>query len=214
MDTSAIADFLIRYIGLVVLLSFHEWAHAWTALKCGDDTAKREGRVSFSPLVHICPIGTVVMPILGFVLSGTALGAFVIGWAKPVPVNPSNLRQPRIDDTLIAIAGPMMNLLLGAVLVACAKAAALAGSTAARDVCVQFAALSLFLCFFNMLPVPPLDGSHVVKNIVRMPWEVYLRLAQFGFIAVIIVIQFPAVTQFLSRMTRGTLVIFADLLRL
>jgi Zn-dependent protease len=214
MTTAAIAEFLIRYIGLVVLLSFHEWAHAWVALKCGDDTAQREGRVSFNPLVHICPIGTVAMPILGFVLSGTALGAFVIGWAKPVPVNPSNLRQPRIDDTLIAIAGPMMNLLLGALLVACAKAAVLAGSPQVRDLCILYAKVSLFLCFFNMLPIPPLDGSHVVKNLIRMPWEVYLRLAQFGFIAVILVLQIPEVTRFLGRMTIGTLVIFADFVRL
>ncbi|MBM3877356.1 MAG: site-2 protease family protein [Verrucomicrobia bacterium] len=211
MDTAAIADFLIKYIGLIVLLSFHEWGHAWVALKCGDDTARQMGRVSINPIVHICPIGTVLMPILGFVLSGSALGSFIIGWAKPVPVNPNNLRQPRIDDTLIAMAGPMMNLLLGALLIGVAKIGVMADAAMLQEIGFRFAALSLFLCFFNLLPIPPLDGSHVVKNLVGMSWEFYMKIAQFGFILVIIAIQIPGVNRFIYRMTVGTLDIFASL---
>jgi len=211
VDTAAIADFLIKYIGLIVLLSFHEWGHAWVALKCGDDTARQMGRVSINPIVHICPIGTVLMPILGFVLSGSALGSFIIGWAKPVPVNPNNLRQPRIDDTLIAMAGPMMNLLLGALLIGVAKIGVMADAAMLQEIGFRFAALSLFLCFFNLLPIPPLDGSHVVKNLVGMSWEFYMKIAQFGFILVIIAIQIPGVNRFIYRMTVGTLDIFASL---
>ena len=211
MDTQSIADFLILYIGLIVLLSFHEWGHAWVALRCGDDTAKQMGRVSINPIVHICPVGTVLMPILGFVLSGSALGSFVIGWAKPVPVNPSNLRRPRIDDTLIAMAGPMMNLILGALLVGLAKMGVMVNSDMLAEIGFRFAALSLFLCFFNLLPIPPLDGSHVVKNLVKMSWESYMKIAQFGFILVIVAIQIPEVNRFITGMTVGTLNIFAGL---
>jgi len=211
VDTQSIADFLILYIGLIVLLSFHEWGHAWVALRCGDDTAKQMGRVSINPIVHICPVGTVLMPILGFVLSGSALGSFVIGWAKPVPVNPSNLRRPRIDDTLIAMAGPMMNLILGALLVGLAKMGVMVNSDMLAEIGFRFAALSLFLCFFNLLPIPPLDGSHVVKNLVKMSWESYMKIAQFGFILVIVAIQIPEVNRFITGMTVGTLNIFAGL---
>src|SRR5437588_3749933 len=95
MDPKVVIDGLIMYLGLLVLLTFHEFGHAWMAWKCGDDTARLQGRVSLNPLVHIDPIGTVVMPLLMIFLStsGSGLGNFLIGWAKPVPVNPNNLRN-------------------------------------------------------------------------------------------------------------------------
>src|SRR6185295_13910504 len=111
MDSNALIDGLIFYIGLVVLLTFHEYGHAWMALKCGDDTAKLEGRCSLNPLVHIDPIGTVLMPLMMIFLS-PGLSQFLLGWAKPVPVNLNNLRNPKMDDIFISMAGPWMNLLL------------------------------------------------------------------------------------------------------
>ena len=129
MNVGMIADGLLFYVGLVVLLTFHEFGHAWMALKCGDDTAKQQGRVSLNPMVHIDLIGTVVFLMVIFLtMSGSGLGRFLIGWAKPVPVNPYNLKSPKVDDILVTLAGPWMNLMLAVVLLGFAKVAQLARS--------------------------------------------------------------------------------------
>src|SRR5882762_4275336 len=127
MDSNAIIDGLIYYLGLIVLLTFHEYGHAWMALKCGDDTARLEGRCSLNPLVHIDPIGTVVLPLMMIFLS-PAVGRFLVGWAKPVPVNSANFRNPKLDDILVSMAGPWMNLLLAVALIALARVGLAFGS--------------------------------------------------------------------------------------
>src|SRR5438045_711808 len=160
MDPRMLIDGLIQYLGLLVLLTFHEFGHAWMAWKCGDDTARLQGRVSLNPIFHIDPIGTVVMPLLIIFLSmsgGSGFSRFLIGWAKPVPVNPSNLRNPRVDDILVTLAGPWMNLLLAIVLMGLARLGAIAHASSMTTVCIDMAQLSLLLCFFNLLPNPPLD---------------------------------------------------------
>src|SRR5437870_705181 len=130
MDPNMVIDGLIQYLGLIVLLTFHEFAHAWVAWKCGDDTARLQGRVSLNPVVHIDPLGTVVLPLLAVFLSasGSGLGRFIIGWGKPVPVNIDNLRHRRRDDTLVAMAGPAMNVLLAVVVLGLGKMGALANA--------------------------------------------------------------------------------------
>lgn len=195
MSSNAIIDGLIFYLGLVVLLTFHEYGHAWMASKCGDDTAKDQGRCSLNPIVHIDPIGTVLMPMLMIFMSmtGSGLAGFLIGWAKPVPVNPANLRNPKLDDILISMAGPWMNVLLAVALMGLAKICLIAGSTDLATLCAQIARLSLILCFFNLIPIPPLDGSHVLRVVIGMSYETYYQIARFGFIAVIIAIQMPFV---------------------
>src|SRR6266567_3481071 len=117
MDQKALFDGLVTYVCFIPILTFHEFAHAWVASKCGDDTARLQGRVSLNPLVHIDPIGTVVLPLVAVFLgaSGSGLGRFIIGWGKPVPVNIANLRHRRRDDTLVALAGPAINVLLAVV---------------------------------------------------------------------------------------------------
>ena len=204
MDSHQLAAGLIQYLLLVALLTFHEFGHAWTAMKCGDDTAKSLGRVSLNPLVHIDPIGTVLLPLLMIFLP-MGVSQFMVGWAKPVPVNHHNLRNKNFDDILVTMAGPAMNLILAVALVALAKAGLIFHSDAMVDVCVRAAFLSLLLCFFNLIPIPPLDGSHVLRVLTGMTWEAYMRFAQFGFIGVILVLQIPAVRQLLSAMTFGTL---------
>ena len=199
-----IADGLLSYLFLVILLTFHEFGHAWTAWKCGDDTARLQGRVSLNPLVHIDPIGTVLLPLLMIFLPGS-YSRFMIGWAKPVPVNPSNLRNKGFDDILITMAGPGMNLLLAVVLVALAKAGLLFHSADAAEMFIRAAGLSLVLCFFNLIPIPPLDGSHILRIATGMSWESYANFARFGFIMVIIVIQIPAVRTTLAFVVQGTL---------
>jgi len=200
MSSNAIIDGLIFYLGLIVLLTFHEYGHAWMASKCGDDTAKDQGRCSLNPLVHIDPIGTVVLPLLMIFLS-PALSRFLIGWAKPVPVNSANLRNPKLDDILISMAGPWMNLLLAVLLMGLTKLGAVAGWEEFAVFCAQLARLSLLLCFFNLIPIPPLDGSHVLRIVSGMSHETYYQFARFGFIAVILVLQIPFVRSGLSGVT-------------
>jgi Zn-dependent protease len=209
MDTNAIIDGLIFFLGLIVLLTFHEYGHAWMALKCGDDTAQSQGRCSLNPLVHIDPIGTVVLPLMMIFFLSPGLARFLVGWAKPVPVNASNFRNPKLDDILVTMAGPWMNLLLAVALVALARVGMLAGSLEMARLCVGMAALSLNLCFFNLIPIPPLDGSHVVRVLSGMSYETYWKFARFGFIAVILVLQIPDVRETLDKVTKTSLAIIA-----
>ena len=204
MDTNAIADGLIRYLVLVALLTFHEFGHAWTAMKCGDDTARLQGRVSLNPLVHIDPIGTVLLPLMMIFLP-FGLSRFIIGWAKPVPVNPQNLRNKNFDDILVTMAGPGMNLILAVGLVALMRVSLVFHSDQLADLCQQAAILSLLLCFFNLIPIPPLDGSHILRVATGMSWEAYANFARFGFVIVIIVLQVPFVRIVLAETTYGTL---------
>ena len=207
MDPQSLLNGLLVYLCFIPVLTFHEFAHAWTAWKCGDDTAKSLGRVSLNPIVHMEVIGTVVLPLLGIFLSAadSRLASFIIGWGKPVPVDISNLRNPRRDDTLVALAGPMMNILLAIVFMGGAKLGLLANSSMLVEASVQLTQVSLFLCFFNLLPIPPLDGSHVVKNLFRISYEAYYRMAQYGFILVIVALQFSAVRKGLAMATFLTL---------
>lgn len=197
MEARQLIDGLLMYVGLVILLTFHEFGHAWTAMRCGDDTARLQGRVSLNPLVHIDPIGTVVVPLLAIVVGF----GFFVGWAKPVPVNPYNLRNPRTDDLLVTLAGPGMNLLLGVLLVGLMRLGVIVHSNSMYDLCSNMAYLSLLLCFFNLIPIPPLDGSQVVRNLTNMSYETYHNFARFGFIILIVILQFPQVNHALKQVT-------------
>lgn len=201
MDLNTVIDGLIMYLGLVVLLTFHEFGHAWMAWKCGDDTAKLQGRCSLNPLVHIDPIGTVLMPLL-MIFTSPALARFMIGWAKPVPVNAANLRNPKLDDILVTLAGPWMNLMLAVILIGAAKVARTAGYAPMAEFCLNSGRLSLVLFFFNLIPIPPLDGSHVVRVLIGLSYQTYWHIARFGFIAVILVLQIRYVRESLDTVTR------------
>ena len=203
MDSN-IADGLIQYLMLVALLTFHEYGHAWTAWKCGDDTARLQGRVSLNPVVHMDPIGTVLLPLMMIFLP-FGVSRFMVGWAKPVPVNPYNLNQPKRDDILVTLAGPAMNLLLAIGLMALARVGLVFHSVPMAELCVQSARLSLLLCFFNLIPVPPLDGSQVLRVVTGMTLEAYAQFARFGFIIVVLLLQIPQVRWTLGAVTQGTL---------
>ena len=216
MDQKALFDGLLTYVFFIPLLTFHEWAHAWVAWKCGDDTAYHQGRVTLNPIAHMELIGTVVLPLLGIFLSlsNSALAGFIIGWGRPVPVNVSNLRSPRRDDTLVALAGPAINLILAFALLALAKIGANTGVSLFTEVGIRMAILSLFLFFFNLLPFPPLYGSHVLKNAIGMSYETYWKLCQYGFIIVIVAINIPGVREVVVLATRTTFLAMAGILNL
>lgn len=210
-----LSDGLITFLCFIPLLTFHEFAHAWVAWKCGDDTSKKLGRITLNPIAHMEVLGTVILPLLGILLGvmGSGLASFIIGWGKPVPVNLGRLKRPRVDDVLVSLAGPAMNLLLAIVLLIMVKVALLFGAQSVAEIGVRMAMLSLFLCFFNLLPVPPLDGSHVLKNLIGMSHETYLRISQWGFMMVIILIQIPAVRIAISVATEETFIFIASILR-
>ena len=206
MDARALADGLIMFLGLVILLTFHEFGHAWTAWKCGDETAKLQGRVSLNPLVHIDLIGTVILPLLMIFVPA---GGFLVGWAKPVPVNSQNLRRPKLDDILVTLAGPVMNLLLAVFLVGLARLTLLAHLNSAAFECWRMARLSLILFFFNLLPIPPLDGSQIVRVITGMSYALYEQFARYGFLVLILVLQIPALRDGLDSATLRSRLIMA-----
>jgi Zn-dependent protease len=167
---------------LLISLTIHEAAHAWTADRLGDPTAKALGRVSLNPAVHIDWIGTILLPLIAMVSNFP-----IIGWAKPVPVNPRNLQHPRRDFMIVAAAGPISNLLqaVAAAIVLRVTEASLAVSTPSWVVGALTLAveINLLLAFFNLIPVPPLDGGNVMLGLLPpRAAAVYANLRQWGFL--------------------------------
>ncbi len=182
-----IGQLLVILPVLLLSLTIHEAAHAVTANWYGDPTARHLGRISLNPAVHVDPVGTVILPLLGILAGG-----FVFGWAKPVPVNPANLRRPRQDFLVIAAAGPASNIVLavGASWLLAAVGLEAAGGWAGAVATLAFAMLqlNLLLAVFNMIPVPPLDGGNVLAGLLP-EWlaEPYDRLVRpWGFVILLV----------------------------
>ena len=217
MNLNDLTMALAQYLCVIIVITLHEFGHAWMSWRCGDDTAKLQGRVSLNPLAHIDMIGTVALPLIAIFLSLSGQGqvaSFIIGWGKPVPVNYANLRNVDRDSLLIAMAGPAMNVILTVVVAIVIKLATVGGSIPIVKAGLTLAYISMYLFFFNLIPVPPLDGSHLLRFITRMRWETFFYLSQFGFIAVIILIQLPAVRSYLSYSTSFSVLSLLQALRI
>lgn len=249
---ATIIFFLLALPARVMALSIHEWAHAWVADKCGDHTARMMGRMTLNPAAHLDWIGTIMMAVLGF------------GWAKPVPVNPRNYKNPRRDDILVSLAGITMNLALfllsyiicvAAVLIAVGTLPVLSLSEAGAEMCVTeymgmrvildgntympmdfviknapymadyliapvwgrmagyvfkmlqyFVEVNICLAVFNLIPVPPLDGSHVLHNalLTRSPYQ-NPRVRQGAYMVMIVLLITPIGGKVLSFLCNGVL---------
>jgi Zn-dependent protease len=183
-----LVEVFIIFVVLLFSLSVHEAAHAWTADRLGDPTARLLGRITLNPAVHADPIGTIVFPLIGLLTNVN----FLLGWAKPVPVNITRLRGNwKRKYMLIAAAGPASNLVLASIAALVLRVlpgttleptvdAALAPLIRFLDVAVG---LNVLLAVFNMVPVPPLDGGNVVAGLLQGPVaEMYERLRPYGFI--------------------------------
>lgn len=188
-DPGALRVVLLELVMLIISFTLHEWGHAAMADHLGDDTPRSQGRVTLDPLAHIDLIGTIILPLL------SALGFFgrlgVIGWAKPVMTNPANLRGKH-DRALVTIAGPAMNVLLA--LIGVLLAAAAHHSSVERLVpwMLTFMELNVLLVIFNLLPIPPLDGSKFLMYWFGLSEEVYMRLSQVGGIILLVLVNIPA----------------------
>ena len=180
MDLSSIV------IGLVIILlslTIHEAAHAWTADRLGDPTARLLGRVSLNPIVHIDPLGTIALPLLA-----AWSGLPIIGWAKPVPVNMSRLAHGRRDFMIVAAAGPLSNLAQAAVAAVALRIviSGLAGGegpSLLAELLFRAVQINLLLAFFNLIPIPPLDGGNVLAGLLPEAGAAMLdAIRPFGFI--------------------------------
>lgn len=200
MDQANLIYLLCSIPALVAGLTVHEFAHAWAADKLGDDTPRREGRLTLDPIVHIDPFGA-----LFFVIS--ALAGFGLGWAKPVMTNPRNLKHPRRDSLLIAIAGPISNVLQTpfwlaaiflfgyiAVKLGISSNQAMSTATLLAQALMLGVTINITLAVFNMLPFPPLDGHWVLQAIGGRPIEqLFDQIRPFSFILLIMIINFTPI---------------------
>ena len=169
--------------GIILGLTVHECMHGWTADRCGDPTARNDGRITFNPLKHIDPIGFLFLIVAGF------------GWAKPVMFNRESLRNPRRDEALIAAAGPLSNLVLAFLSVILLKLMLMAAPAHpgmvfhfGAGIVLYSAHINAGLFIFNMIPLPPLDGYHIVFQALKVPAETEMKLVRFGGIALFILI--------------------------
>lgn len=183
MELSLIQKIVVWSLPVIFAITLHEVAHGWAAKYLGDRTAEMMGRLTLNPVRHIDPIGTIVLPLILLMVS-----PFVFGWAKPVPVTWENLRNPKRDMALVAVAGPAANLVMTIFWALVIKLAALF-QTMLPTSAVEFLYLmgsagiiiNIVLMVLNLIPIPPLDGSRIVSSILPGPWAYrYSRLEPYG----------------------------------
>ncbi|NWF52796.1 MAG: site-2 protease family protein [Nitrospirae bacterium] len=198
MDSSYIVkELLIAVFPILIAITFHEVAHGLVAYKCGDPTAKMMGRLTLNPLAHIDPIGTVIVPLMLFIISK---GTFIFGTAKPVPVNFYNLRNPRRDSALVSAAGPAVNILIAffsiLILIFIYKTFTVFVHSIfigqkiiipLNKMLLYSVSFNIFIAAFNLLPVPPLDGGRIVTSLLPPKHSFkFSKIEPYGILIVLI----------------------------
>jgi Zn-dependent protease len=219
-DLSLVQLISIWILPLVFAITLHEVAHGWAAKVLGDRTAEKMGRLSLNPVHHIDPVGTLLVPgvllLMGKLMGG---GGFIFGWAKPVPVDFGKLRRPRLDMALVALAGPMANLLMAifwALMVRAAHAIHFEFITVPLGLMgVAGIAINLVLMVLNLMPILPLDGGRIVAAMLppRLSYS-YAKLEPYGFIILLILIATHSLSFFLDaplQFLQGLLFVLAGM---
>ena len=191
---------LLTLPGILVALSFHEFAHGMTSYLLGDPTPKNQGRLTVNPLPHIDFLGFILLMFAGF------------GWAKPVMVNPRYYKNPKRDEILVSAAGPVMNLVMSSVFAALLKLLLIAGENTAvnlelvsitANIFIYAIHINIVLCIFNLLPIPPLDGFHILANIIPpRRYKVLYFLQKYSTIILLIMIITPVISYIISPPVR------------
>ena len=187
---------IIQVVALFMALTFHEFAHGWIARQLGDRTAEAQGRLTLNPKDHIDPFGTLLLPVILILIKSPV----VFGWAKPVPINPMNFGNPRKGMMWSALGGPVINLLLAAIMVIVFKALLLLGIFIKPLLLFLIVGiqLNLFLAIFNLIPIPPLDGGRVMVGLLPPKQAiVYSKIEPYGFMIVILLMYFNILDRFL-----------------
>lgn len=187
---TALLDVLLLWI----LTAPHEFAHAWVATKLGDDTPSREGRVTLYPLAHVDWLGTAILPFITSLLGGGFLG-----WGKAVNTDPSKLRYGLNGLAIVALAGPFSNILL-AILMGAIAVGSYGFAPDFANFALHGVRLSLYLAIFNLLPVPPLDGSKLLLA-ARIPVSIYNELARFGFMLLVVAVSVSDIGRWMSQLS-------------
>jgi Zn-dependent protease len=212
---ATITEKLSLFLVLVCSLSVHEWAHAFVADKMGDSTPRAMGRLTLNPIAHIDLIGTILLPLIMMLCVSDGL---VFGWGRPVLIDPRNFKNRAAGDILTSLAGPFANL--GIALVAAVAFGLALGSTHDGEVAGKLAllganiiSLNVMLAVFNLLPIPPLDGSQVLRHLFRMSEMTFARFSQWSFVILLILIYLPGFQAFLSFLIDQTSAPFGMLMQ-
>jgi Zn-dependent protease len=204
-------EILFQIIGFLFAISVHESAHAWMANRRGDPTARMLGRITLNPIKHIDPVGTILLPLMAVIAHVPMLG-----WAKPTPVNPRNFKNPVLDDILTSVAGPVSNFIVAAAATLVLLVIKHISSPQSQSAMLPFSLLfyelleiNVVLAIFNLIPVPPLDGSHVLRHFLPAP---VLRVYDtMGIVGLLVLVYFGG--SFLNQLLVPVLNLFDLVLR-
>lgn len=175
-------SFVISFAFLIIAMTIHEFAHGWVAYKLGDTTAKDQGRLTLNPLAHIDLFNTILMPLFIYLASG---GRLIFGAAKPVPINYFSLKNPKRDIIWVGISGPLANFIFAFVL--SLFLIITPNSSFIRIILENLIVINIVLCVFNLVPIPPLDGSRVLMGLLpqKLAYQ-YARIEPYGFLIIIL----------------------------
>jgi len=194
-----IIELVILIIIFLFSVVFHEVAHGWVALALGDKTAQRAGRLTLNPLKHLDPIGSILLPGILILMSMAGAGGIIFGWAKPVPINPYNFRDQKYGSAKVAVAGPLANISLALIFgLALRFLPVLYTIQGVGLVFLYIVQINLILAIFNLMPVPPLDGSHILFTFLPQSAQRFkIFLSRYGFFVLIFIIFF--LFQYIAR---------------